>query len=119
MKGITPMNKTGVLTTTEERENISWRDYKFPKEAGSITCTLKNRIWDRKHPCIICLFQTDDNEKIALRAWQKNPSGIEYSPQKSSINFDEDVRDDSRWLCAWEMSKKGFPDWQYAEKVVD
>lgn len=111
------MNKSGVLTTNEERENINWREYKYPKEAGSFTGTLKYRIWDRKNPCLVCLFETDNGEEIALRAWQRNSSGVAYSPKKSSINFNEDVRDGSRWTCEWNMSKSGFADWKIANEI--
>ena len=111
------MSRSSIITTQAGREALPLLTYNYPHESGSFTGTLVYRTWDRRYPCLLCYFNTDDGKRIVLKVWQKSGSDAEYSPRYSTINFADEVTEGTVWHCEYKTSKKGFSTWETAAEM--
>jgi len=109
------MSRQEIITTTEEFINTPLGKYDFPLENGCFIGTLAYRAWHPKSPCLICFFDTDNDEHYKLMAWWDKS----YCPKKSEISFADNVTNGSRWKCEFERTKKGYMLWLTAEKIPE
>lgn len=78
-------------------------EYKFPNASGEFIGVLKYRKKLENKPCLLCYFLSEDNEKIVLPVWE-NSTTKRYSPVCSSACFLNDICENTKWICKYEVS---------------
>lgn len=102
--------------------NINLNEYVFPTHSGKFIGTLICKKKLENKDCLMCYFLSDDNEKIVLSIWKNNKTG-KYSPEKSSVCFMNDIKENTQWDCEYTVKKsstgKNQTIFLSADKVID
>ena len=115
------MNRSGVLTTKEEREEFVGQNYHTPQEECVVIARLDSRNWYNRGSvyALVCNFTTDKGQKLALFAFRRRlPNPEIYAPQKGDIDFAHDVQEGSWWKCTIKATKSKRFKW-YSAKLIE
>ncbi len=88
-----------------EEVGFDYRRYSFPKAPGRGTGTLVMKEWG-KAKCLICYFDMDTGEKLALSVWWDSNPQRSYRPKQSDIDMSM-VEIGTRMNICYELSSSG------------
>ena len=99
-------------------DGLYYEDFIQPKETGTFIGRLVSTEWwhKRNNFALICDFETEDGQKIALFAFQKE-TGF-YGPRCGDVNFKK-VEMNTIWKCEVKTTRTGRCTWVKAEQIVE
>lgn len=99
-------------------DGLYYEDYIAPDQVETFTGTLVSTEWwhHKGRFALICNFQTTDDRKIALFAFQKH-TGF-YGPRYGNINF-KHMEKNTLWVCETQMTRTGRCTWAGARQVQE
>ena len=99
-------------------DGFYYNDYMAPDEAGTFIGRLVSTEWWHKgaHFALICNFETEDDRRVALFAFQKY-TGF-YGPRDGAVNF-KHAKTDTLWECEIQKTRTGRCTWMSARQIVE
>lgn len=84
---------------------FDYEKYRFPNAPGKGTGTLAMKEWG-KRKCLICYFDMDTGEKLAISVWWSSDGDRCYCPKRSDIDLSM-VEIGTRMEIEYELTTSG------------